>query len=136
MLREYAAGVPHVLSDGIEPPAVSAGADALLDLVEASELPRCQASRLGRRDALAHVLRGGQIEEPTQLVVYLPLSVRSTEQPLNHRGQAMEERHAPSNTPETASAIRSQRRRWIIKSRVPCGTSSFSIVRCSFRESR
>ena len=116
-------GVAQIPSDLVEPPAMPPRTNAFFRLLHAAELQEGEAPRLVRRHAIAHLIRGGHVDERLQFVVQIALGPISRDDSAHDGGEAMQKRHAPSRTLVTATDTRSQRSRCCSSCRRPAAVS-------------
>ena len=88
---------------------MTAGANALLHLFDAAQLDEREAPRLGGGNSVPHFVRRGHLDERTHFVVEPLLGSIPAKNPRQHRGETMDEAHAPSSTLAIANEMRSQR---------------------------
>ena len=88
-------------------------------LFDPAKIEHGQTACLGRRRPVAHLVGGGHIDKGLQLVVQVLLGAVAVKQPAHDRREAMQERHAPSNTLATANETRFHRSRCCSSCRRP-----------------
>ena len=98
---------------------MASGPNALLRLFHTAQLEHGQTTGLGGRRAVANLVGGSHVDEGLQLVVQVALGLSAPDHPPHDRGDAMQERHAPSRTLATANETLFQRSRWCSSWRRP-----------------
>ena len=95
------------------------GADAFLRLFDPTEIENSQTTRVDGRHAIAHLVGSGHVDKGLHFIVQVLFDSVPMDEPAYDRREAMQERHAPSNTLATANETRFHRSRCCSSCRRP-----------------